>query len=121
MLEPPEESARPDRADALLLGLLALGVLVYWAFYYQPFVLPNNDWYSFERAAQSLSDGELPKSLKRMPLYPALIASLAPAIPAAASCACVGPSDLGVTMGPCPGRIRSRTMHEHRACREDVS
>jgi hypothetical protein len=61
---------------ALLLALAAL-----WIAQYQPFVFPNNDFYSFRRAAWSLEAGELPRSLKRGPILPAAMAALAPALP----------------------------------------
>jgi len=69
------------RGRALRLVLL-LGLAVLWASQYRPFVFPNNDFYSFRRAAWSLQAGELPRSLKRGPILPAAMAALAPALPA---------------------------------------
>lgn len=57
-------------------ALLALGVL--WFQGFEPFAFPNNDYFSFERAAQSLAAGEWPDSFKRGPILPALIALGAP-------------------------------------------
>lgn len=78
MVERPQGPAHPDAAERVLLLLLILGVLVYWAFQYHPFVLPNNDWYSFERAAGALGSFELPDGFKRMPVFPALVGWLSP-------------------------------------------
>jgi hypothetical protein len=69
------------RRDWWLVGLLCLGTLAYWSVQYQPFVLPNNDYYSFERAAESVASGELPAKFKRGPIFPLLMALLAPAMP----------------------------------------
>ena len=62
-------------------ALLCAAVLIYWGLQYHPFVLPNNDYYSFERTARSFSAFELPRSFKRMPILPALMALLAPLLP----------------------------------------
>jgi len=48
---------------------------------YHPFFLPNNDFPSFQRTAESLARLELPQSFQRMPVLPALMALLAPALP----------------------------------------
>jgi hypothetical protein len=64
----------------LFLGLCA-GVVVYWALQYHPFVLPNNDYGSFEDTARSLAALELPRSFQRMPVLPALMGALAPIVP----------------------------------------
>lgn len=69
------------RDEAVLLGLLAVGVLIYWTLQYQPFFLPNNDFPSFERTARSLAAFELPRSFQRMPIYPALMALVASLLP----------------------------------------
>jgi hypothetical protein len=65
---------------ALFLGLCA-GLLAYWALQYHPFVLPTNDYPSFERTARSLAALELPASFQRMPVYPGLMAAVAPLVP----------------------------------------
>ena len=70
-----------SRGEAALLALLTLVVLAFWASQYQPFFLPNNDFPSFERTARSLAAFELPKSFQRMPVFPALMAVVAPALP----------------------------------------
>ncbi len=76
---PPHRTA--VRWDWLLFGLLCLGTVAYWSLQYHPFVLPNNDYYSFERVATSLGSGELPRSFKRTPVFPLFIAGLSPAMP----------------------------------------
>ncbi|MCP5070569.1 MAG: hypothetical protein GY946_28730 [bacterium] len=72
--DPPEA-----RLEAALLVLLCAAVLAYWAFQFQPFVVPNNDYASFERIARSFAELEAPSSFKRMPILPALMALTAPA------------------------------------------
>ena len=77
---------RPDGRSPLpgevgLLALLCVGVLVYWAFQYHPFVLPNNDYYSFASQAEQLGRFEPPLHYKRMPIFPALMGWLAPVLP----------------------------------------
>jgi len=67
---------RSARGSWWLVGLLCLGALAYWAVQYQPFVLPNDDYHSFERTAKSLASGELPASFKRGPIFPLLMAAL---------------------------------------------
>jgi hypothetical protein len=57
-------------------ALLALGVL--WLQLFEPFAFPNNDYFSFERAAHSFAAGEWPDSFKRGPILPALMALGAP-------------------------------------------
>jgi len=71
----------PARVEAVLLALLSVGLLAYWAQQYQPFFLPNNDFPSFERTARSLAAFELPRSFQRMPILPALMGILAPLMP----------------------------------------
>jgi hypothetical protein len=61
--------------------VLCAGVIVYWALQYHPFVLPNNDYGSFEDTARSLAALELPRSFQRMPVLPALMGALAPLVP----------------------------------------
>jgi hypothetical protein len=71
----------PGRTEWLLLGLLCLGTALYWSVQYRPFLVPNNDYYSFERVAKAFGSGELPRSFKRGPIFPLLMAGLAPAMP----------------------------------------
>ena len=71
----------PGRSEWLLLGLLCLGTALYWSVQYHPFLVPNNDYYSFERVAKAFGSGELPRSFKRAPIFPLLMAGLAPAMP----------------------------------------
>ncbi len=70
----------PIRERWLLLALLA-GLVAWWWALPDPFYLPNNDYYSFERTARSLAAFELPESFKRLPIFPALMALLAPLMP----------------------------------------
>jgi hypothetical protein len=65
-----------------LFLVLCLGVLAYWLFQYQPFVVPTNDYPSFERTARSLAALELPANFQRMPVYPALMGAVAPLVQA---------------------------------------
>lgn len=68
------------RSWILLVALCAL-TLAYWGIQYHPFLLPNNDYYSFQRTADSLARFELPDEFKRMPVFPAMVAALAPLMP----------------------------------------
>jgi hypothetical protein len=80
MRHPSLDPARGARGRGLLLALtLALAAL--WIAQYQPFDFPNNDFYSFRRAARSLAAGALPASLKRGPILPGIMALLRPALP----------------------------------------
>ena len=77
---------RSGTADRALFLVLCAGVLVSWALQYHPFVVPTNDYPSFERTARSLAALELPASFQRMPVYPGAdgrrrAAGAAPAIP----------------------------------------
>jgi hypothetical protein len=72
-------SAVPARLRPALLLTAALAAL--WIAQLRPFVFPNNDFYSFRRAAWSFQRGELPPSTKRGPILPAAMAVLAPAMP----------------------------------------
>jgi hypothetical protein len=84
VLEPRAVADRvssPARIEALGLVMLVGLVLLYWFPQYQPFLLPNNDYYSFERVAASFAAGELPSDFKRMPIFPACMALLAPIMP----------------------------------------
>ncbi len=60
------------------LVLLCLGVVAYGVVQWHPFLLPNNDYYSFEQTAQSLGRLEIPKDFKRLPAFPALMAAVRP-------------------------------------------
>jgi hypothetical protein len=72
----------PGRIERALFALLCAGVCAYWALQYEPFVLPNNDYPSFEDTARSLAALELPKQFQRMPVFPALMGALAPLLSA---------------------------------------
>jgi hypothetical protein len=72
----------PDRFERWLFAGLCAALVAYWALQYHPFVLPNNDYPTFERTAESLAALELPKDFQRMPVFPALMGVLAPLVPA---------------------------------------
>jgi hypothetical protein len=65
---------------ALLLVLCAATVLA-WSLQFHPFALPNNDYASFENVAESLARAELPRSFVRAPIFPGLMALVAPMLP----------------------------------------
>jgi hypothetical protein len=71
----------PGRRERVLLLALLLGVVLYWGLQFHPFVLPNNDYDSFEGVARSLAALELPRSFQRMPVFPGLMGVLAPLVP----------------------------------------
>ncbi len=78
------ETARPDapgHPSWLLFGalLVLLGACLVAQFH--PFVLPNNDYKSFEAVARDLVSGELPAGFKRMPVFPAIFGGLSLALP----------------------------------------
>lgn len=75
---PPPEPALRRWAPLLVL---CAWTLAYWSVQYKPFLLPNNDWYSFERTAQSVGRFELPAEFKRMPVFPAFVALATPLMP----------------------------------------
>lgn len=82
MLEgPPTDPHRAAATERGMLALLVVGVAVAWGVQWQPFLLPNNDYYSFQRLAESFAAGEMPSSFKRMPIFPALMALVAPLAP----------------------------------------
>ena len=51
----PQPHTGPGIGERLLFLGLCAGVVVYWALQYHPFVLPNNDYGSFEDTARSLA------------------------------------------------------------------
>lgn len=77
----PPAPRPPGAGERALLVLLCAGVLGYWVLQYHPFVLPNNDYDSFETTARSLAALELPHNFQRMPVLPALMGVLAPLLP----------------------------------------
>jgi hypothetical protein len=83
MADPPVDlgGKTVSRGETALFALLCAGLIGYWALQYQPFVLPNNDFPSFERTAESLAALELPQSYQRMPIFPALLGVVAPLLP----------------------------------------
>ncbi len=79
----PQESKAPSRREWLFLASVCLLCLVYWCFHYHQFTIASPDSYSFVRTARQMWSGELPRSFKRMPLFPLLAGLLAKALPAA--------------------------------------
>ncbi|HVH06517.1 MAG TPA: hypothetical protein VNE71_11015 [Myxococcota bacterium] len=80
----PDGGSTHRAAGALewtLFGVLCVTVVAYWSLQYQPFVLPNNDYASFQDTARSLAALELPRHFQRMPLFPALMGIVAPLLP----------------------------------------
>jgi hypothetical protein len=76
---PPDGGSAPvGPLEWTLFGVLCITVVVYWALQYQPFVLPNNDYASFQDTAKSLAALELPQHFQRMPMFPALMGIAAP-------------------------------------------
>ena len=78
------ESAAPRRAprlEGILFACLCAIAFAHWVAHFEPFLVPNNDFPSFEATARSLAQGELPRSYQRMPIFPALMALLAPLLP----------------------------------------
>lgn len=65
-------------ADWLPFGLLLVVVVACGAAEWHPFLLPNNDYHSFETTARSFARFELPRDFKRLPAFPALIAAVQP-------------------------------------------
>jgi hypothetical protein len=63
-----------------LFVVLCITVVVYWARQYEPFVLPNNDYASFQDTAKSLASLELPRHFQRMPMFPAMMGIAAPLV-----------------------------------------
>ncbi len=60
---------------SLLLGAACLAV---WLREPQPFFMPNNDYFSFQRLAEDFSALRMPEAFKRMPVLPFLMALLHP-------------------------------------------
>jgi hypothetical protein len=74
-------AARLPARDAWLCALLCATLLAVWVAQYRFFFLPNNDYATFEVVAKSFGKLALPGNLQRLPLLPALMALLAPAVP----------------------------------------
>jgi hypothetical protein len=81
-LQGPRVPEPPGALERALFAALLVGLAAYWIAQYHPFVLPNNDYPSFERTAESLAALELPKDYQRMPVFPALMGVVAPLVPA---------------------------------------
>jgi hypothetical protein len=79
--EGAREAGPTLRGERLALLLLSVLTLMAWVVQYHPFLLPNNDYYSFERLARSLAAFELPGEYKRLPAFPAVMALASPLMP----------------------------------------
>lgn len=77
----PASTTRPWAGERRLFWILLAGLALWWLALPEAFHLPNNDYYSFERAARSFAAFELPESFKRTPPLPALMALVAPLMP----------------------------------------
>lgn len=76
-------SAAPERPapyEAWALALLCLATLLCWLPQFRFFWLPNNDYATFEVVARAFARFDLPGNYQRLPLLPALMALLAPAV-----------------------------------------
>lgn len=65
----------------LWIGVLLGVALVFWGLLYQPYLLPNSDFYRIQEMAELLATGQFPQDFKQMPLVPLLIASVAWVLP----------------------------------------
>ncbi len=75
------EAGAALRGERFALLFLCALTLAAWVVQYHPFLLPNNDYYSFERLARSLAAFELPGEYKRLPAFPAVMALASPLMP----------------------------------------
>ncbi len=64
--------------DRVLLGSLLVSTAAVIALLFHPFAAPDNDYASFEHVARAFSRFELPTTFKRGPVFPTLMAMLAP-------------------------------------------
>lgn len=77
MMAPHERPIRLSLTrEQWALAALLLATTLYWTFAFHPFLVPNNDFYTFEDAARSMAEGRLPLESKRLPLFPALMGLL---------------------------------------------
>jgi hypothetical protein len=68
----------PGRAESVALVALLVLCAIWLGLQFEPFLVPNNDWYTFEDAARRMEAGSLPLESKRLPAFPALLAVSAP-------------------------------------------
>jgi hypothetical protein len=83
--DPPARAPDPRglaRRDVACLAVLCAALLAVWAAQFRFFFLPNNDYTTFEVVAKSFGRLELPGNFQRLPLLPAVMAVLAPLLPA---------------------------------------
>lgn len=77
-MNPQDPAQRLEWLGLAGLVILTLGV---WLLQFEPFDLPNNDYASFEATARAFAAGELPARYQRMPIFPGLMAVVAPFCP----------------------------------------
>ncbi|WP_290651754.1 hypothetical protein, partial [Aquisalimonas sp.] len=65
----------------MLLGIFLLLAGVYWGVHYQPYILPNSDFFRIQEMAAQLMSGKMPDDLRQMPLVPILMVPFALFLP----------------------------------------
>lgn len=66
-----------------VLGVILLVTAIYWISNYQPYLLPNSDFFRIKGMAEKFMGGEVPGDFKQMPLVPLLIGPVAFLLPVA--------------------------------------
>lgn len=66
-----------------ILGAIVLIAAIYWISGYQPYVLPNSDYFRIKDMAEKFMGGQVPRDFKQMPLVPLLIGPVAVLLPLA--------------------------------------
>lgn len=66
-----------------VLGVIVLVAAIYWISGYQPYILPNSDYFRIKEMAERFMAGEVPGDFKQMPLVPLLIGPVAVLLPVA--------------------------------------
>lgn len=66
-----------------VLGVVLLVAAIYWISSYQPYILPNSDFFRIKGMAEKFMGGEVPGDFKQMPLVPLLIGPVAFLLPVA--------------------------------------
>ena len=76
----PKSESGPSRAW-VILGSILIAAAIYWAIDYQPYILPNSDFFRIKDMAAVMAVGEIPEDFKQMPLVPAMMVPLAAILP----------------------------------------
>lgn len=66
-----------------VLGVIVLIAAIYWISGYQPYILPNSDYFRIKEMAEQMMRGQVPGDFKQMPLVPLLIGPVAVLLPVA--------------------------------------